>query len=146
MKVSTKGRYGLRVMMDLSASYGAGPVLVDAIARRQEISGKYLHVIMGGLRSAGLVRTARGRNGGYTLAKPPAAITALEVVSALEGRCAPVDCVGDASACARSGRCTARDLWCDVAAAIDGVLRGVTLADLSSKQQARTAAETAYSI
>jgi len=127
-------------MMDLAESYGVGPVFVEALAQRQAISGKYLHVIMGGLRSAGLIRAARGRNGGYALAKPPTAITALDVVAALEGRSAPVDCVGDATACPRAGQCTAHDLWCDVAAAIDGVLGGVTLADLASKQRAKRAA------
>ena len=146
MKVSTKGRYGLRVMMELAGAYGRGPLLVGTIAERQAISGKYIHVLMGGLRSAGLVRAARGRNGGYALAKDPGEISALEVVTALEGRFAPAGCVGDASACARSGRCAARDLWCAVAGAIDGVLGGVTLAQLAARQRALRSEPASYCI
>jgi Rrf2 family protein len=89
MKVSTRGRYGLRVMIELAAQYGNGPVLVDGIAKNQEISGKYIHVIVSGLRSAGLVRSVRGPNGGYELTRSPSRITALDVISALEGKSAP---------------------------------------------------------
>ena len=137
MKMSTRGRYGLRVMMELAKSYGEGPVLVDEIARAQGISGKYLHVLMGGLRSSGLILAARGRSGGYALAKKPSAITLLDVVSAMEGRTAPVDCVADRKVCPRSRRCAARDVWCDVATAIDGVLSSLTLEQFAARQKAK---------
>jgi len=84
MKVSTKGRYGLRVMMELALRAGQGPVLVGALAESQEISPKYIHVLMGSLKTAGLVRALRGPSGGYELARDPAGITLLEVISALE--------------------------------------------------------------
>ena len=135
--MSTKGRYGLRVMMDLASHYGQGPVPVEVIAKDQDISGKYIHVLVTSLRSAGLVRTSRGPSGGYELARKPTSITALDVISALEGRSAPVECVMDASTCPRAGQCVARDVWCDVAAAVDGVLSKLTLSQLSARQLAR---------
>lgn len=146
MRISTKGRYGLRVMMELASHYGQGPMAVDAIARNQDISGKYIHVIVTGLRSAGLVHTQRGPSGGYELAKEPSSITALDVISALEGRCVPVECVVDASACHRADRCAARDVWCDVASAVDGVLSAFTLEQLASKQRAKAEEPLSYCI
>jgi len=146
MKMSTKGRYGLRVMMELASHFGRGPMPVDAIARNQDISGKYIHQLVMGLRSAGLVRAVRGPCGGYELAKNPSSITALDVISALEGRSTPVECVADASACPRAGRCAARDVWCDVASAVDGVLSGLTLAQLSTRQHAKTDEPPSYCI
>lgn len=138
MKVSTKGRYGLRVMMELAARYGQGPVMVEDIARSQSLSGKYIHVIAGGLRTAGLIRAVRGPAGGYELARTPATITALDIVSALEGSLAPVDCVADACSCPRSSACVSREVWQDVATAVEGVLKGRTLEDLVRRQQAVT--------
>ncbi|MDY0003243.1 MAG: RrF2 family transcriptional regulator [Polyangia bacterium] len=146
MKVSTRGRYGLRVMMELAGNYGKGPMPVVAIAKNQDISGKYIHVIVMGLRSAGLVRTLRGPSGGYELARAPAEITALDVVAALEGRNAPVECVADEGSCPRTGRCAARDVWCDVASAIDGVLSALTLEQLAARQRAKAEEQPSYCI
>jgi Rrf2 family protein len=137
MKMSTRGRYGLRVMMALAARYGQGPVPVDTIARDQDLSGQYIHILFMGLRSAGLVRSVRGPSGGYELARDPTSITVLDVVSALEGRITPVECVADSGSCPRAGRCVARDVWCAVAAAIDGVLAGLTLGQLAARQRSR---------
>lgn len=133
-------------MMELSRHYGHGPVAVDVIARNQEISGKYIHVIATGLRAAGLVRAIRGPNGGYELTREPSAITALDVVSALEGKSAPVDCVADATSCPRSGQCAARDVWCEVASAVDGVLSGLTLEQLAARQRAKREEPATYYI
>lgn len=132
MRMSTRGRYGLRVMVDLAAHHGQGPVGVDAIAARQDVSANYIHVLAGTLRSALLIRTVRGHGGGYELALPPSRITALDVIKALEGRNAPVDCVEDAMRCSRSQRCPTRDVWCQVATAVDQVLAGLTLAQLAA--------------
>lgn len=137
MKISTRGRYGLRVMMELAGHYGRGPMPVDTIAGNQDISGKYIHLLVTALRSAGLVRTVRGPGGGYELARPPAEITALDVVTVLEGRSAPVECTVNSASCPRSGWCAARDVWCDVAAAIEGVLSALTLEQLAVRQRAR---------
>ena len=144
--MSTKGRYGLRVMMDLASHYGQGPIPVEVIARNQNISGKYIHVLVTALRSAGLVRTIRGPSGGYELARKPNAITALDVVSALEGKSAPVECVVDASSCPRAGRCAARDVWCAVDSAVDRVLSGLTLDQLSARQRAKQEEQLSYCI
>ncbi len=146
MKMSTKGRYGLRVMVELACHFGRGPVLVEDIAKNQEISGKYIHVLAAGLKSAGLVYAVRGPNGGYELTRSPANITALDVVSALEGKSTPVQCVADPSYCARSARCAAHDLWCEVAAAVDSVLSNLTLEQLAMRQRAKQEAPLTYHI
>ena len=137
MKVSTRGRYGLRVMIELAAQYGNGPVLVDGIAKNQEISGKYIHVIVSGLKSAGLVRSVRGPNGGYELTRSPSRITAFDVISALEGKSAPAHCVLDASSCPRSGSCASRDVWCQVASVVDVVLSTLSLEQIVKRQCAK---------
>jgi Rrf2 family protein len=137
MKLSTKGRYGLRVMMELAHHFGQGPLPVESIARNQDISGKYIHLLAMSLRSAGLVRAVRGPSGGYELTKSPSTITTLEIVAALEGKSDFVACVHDASFCSRAENCAARDLWCDVAASVDQVLAGTTLAELLTKQRAK---------
>ena len=146
MKVSTRGRYGLRVMIELAAQYGSGPVLVDGIAKNQEISGKYIHVIVSGLRSAGLVRSVRGPNGGYELTRSPSRITALDVISALEGQSAPAHCVLDASSCSRSGNCASRDVWCQVASVVDVVLSALTLEQLVKRQRSNHEEPMTYHI
>ncbi len=145
-KMSTKGRYGLRVTTELAGHYGRGPMAVDAIAKSQDVSGKYIHVLAMSLRSAGLVRTVRGPGGGYELARKPDSITALDVVSALEGSCAPVECVVDPTSCPRADWCAARDVWCDVASAVDAVLSGVTLERLSARQHAKKREPLGYCI
>jgi Rrf2 family protein len=146
MKISTKGRYGLRVMVELAARFGRGPVLVEDIAKSQGISSKYIHVLVAGLKSAGLVRAVRGPNGGYQLTRSPANITAQDVISALEGKSAPVPCVADSSFCPRADRCAARDVWCEVAAAVDGVLANITLEQLALQQHAKQEAPLTYHI
>jgi Rrf2 family protein len=146
MKMSTRGRYGLRVMMELAEHYGRGPMTVDSIAKRQDISAKYIHVLVMGLRSAGLIRSVRGPSGGYELARSPASITALDVLAAIEGRNAPVECVIDAAFCPRSTRCVARDVWCQVASAVDGVLSALTLEQLAARQCAKADGAADYCI
>lgn len=146
MKISTKGRYGLRAMMELANHYGQGPMPVETIARNQDISGKYIHIIVMDLRSAGLVRSVRGPNGGYELAKTPTAITVLDVISALEGKCIPVECVADTAFCSRAGHCAARDVWCDVASAVDEILSALTLEQLAAKQRSKDEQPPSYHI
>jgi Rrf2 family protein len=133
-------------MMELASNHGKRATTIEVIARNQGISGKYIHFLMTGLKSAGLVRTIRGPNGGFQLAKDPSKISALDVVSVLEGWKAPVECVENAKACPRSSRCAARELWQDVASAIDGALSSRTLADLSSKQRALLTESADYNI
>jgi Rrf2 family cysteine metabolism transcriptional repressor len=146
MKMSTKGRYGLRVMMELASHFGRGPLLVADIAKNQSISGKYIHVLVANLKSSGLVRAVRGPSGGYKLTRNPSLITALEVVSALEGKSAPVECVVDASSCPRADLCAARDMWCEVASAVDGVLANLTLEQLARNQCTKQNESATYNI
>lgn len=133
-------------MIELAANSGNGPVMVETIAKRQQISAKYIHVLMAGLKSAGLIRSTRGPAGGYELSRSPTEITALEVVRALEGDLSPVDCVVDSGACVRSGQCPTRDMWCEVAVAVDKVLAGYTIADLARKQADKAENSAAYTI
>lgn len=146
MRMSTKGRYGLRLMMELASGYGSGPMLAEVIAKKQALSGKYIHLLANGLRATGLIRAIRGPSGGYALARPPSAITALDVITALEGSNAPLECVEDPSLCDRAGACAARDLWCEVAVAMDNVLSKVTLEQLVARQQAKLNKGVTYDI
>ncbi|PKN46422.1 MAG: Rrf2 family transcriptional regulator [Deltaproteobacteria bacterium HGW-Deltaproteobacteria-17] len=146
MRVSTKGRYGLRIMLELALRHGQGPVLVDLIERSQGISGKYIHQLMPGLRHAGLVRTVRGPHGGYELARSPDEITVLEIITLLEGPPVPVDCVTRPDVCGRTGDCVTHELWSEVAAAIEGVLSRTTLGTLCRRQRERGQEPLSFSI
>lgn len=135
MKMSTKGRYGLRLMVSLASHYGEGPVPVDTVAQEQGVSANYIHVLMGTMKVAGLVRSVRGPNGGYELARKPAEITAFDVVSVLEGDTVPVECVAEPGTCPRAASCPTRDVWCQVASSVDGVLKSMTLQNLVEHQR-----------
>ena len=111
MRLSTKGRYGARLMLELALNYGNGPVLLKDIARRQEISEGYLEHLLPPLKAAGLVNSRRGPHGGYMLAKTPSEITLREVVQVLEGSLSPAECVDTPSVCQRVHSGVARDIW-----------------------------------
>lgn len=146
MKISTKGRYGLRVMMELASRFGQGPVLVGTIATNQDISPNYIHNLVGGLQAAGLVRAVRGPTGGYQLTRDPSKISALDVVEALEGPTSPVACVADGQFCSRSPRCATRDVWRDLGAAMENVLSNITLAELAERQRRKVEEALTYHI
>ncbi|MCU0664093.1 MAG: Rrf2 family transcriptional regulator [Myxococcota bacterium] len=129
LKVSTKGRYGLRAMMDLAQHYGQGPVMMSDISRSQGLSRKYLHALLTSLREAGLVHSVLGAKGGYYLAKPPLEIRVREIVEALEGPISVVDCVTKADKCGKLDSCAARLVWTNLTAVITKALDGVTLDD-----------------
>ena len=132
LKLSTKGRYGLRAMIDLAKSYDGNPVpiMMSDIAARQELSRKYLHALLTPLKNAGLVRSTRGAKGGYFLARPPAEITIKEILAALEGELNIVDCIADGANCSRASNCLARGVWKDLNDAIARLLDNVTLHSL----------------
>ena len=134
MKLSTKIRYGARAMLELATHYGEGPIELREIARRQDISIKYLEQVMIPLRTAGLVKSVRGAKGGYVLAKPPSGISLDDVVNTLEGPLYLVDCVGDPKACRRSSRCVTRDVWKDVSQALHAVLKSMTLEEMARRR------------
>ena len=130
MKLSTKGQYGARVMVDLATHYGEGPIPLRDIAKRQELSERYLEHLMLSLKAAGLVRSSRGAHGGFILARVPSQVKVSEVIQVLEGSMAPVHCVDDPNDCGRSSFCVTRDVWVKMKEAIVGVLESLTLQDL----------------
>ncbi len=142
MKGSAKGRYGLQFMVDLALQAGRGPVLVDTVAERQALPPKFLRVLLGGLKSAGLVKVQRGPSGGCELARHPSHISALQVLEALEGRLGSAGLPPDATHSARA----VRELWTRSTEAARDVLRSTTLADLAARQQALEVDSQGYSI
>lgn len=138
MKISTKGRYGWRILLDL-ALYGETPRLMREIAASQGISEKYISRLMNPLNKAGFVRSIRGVKGGFVLAKNPADITLLAVVEAMEGRVAVVECVTDKAFCAKSNDCLACEMWTGLSAEIRQAMAKVTLADLTAAERFRQA-------
>ena len=135
MKLSTRARYGARAMLELALHYGEGPVLVKDIAKRQEISRRYLEHLIVSLQAARLVETIRGKKGGCILAKPPSEIKIGEIVEALEGSMAPVNCVDDDKLCPRTKLCVSRDIWIKMKEAIVNVLNSITLEDMVKWQK-----------
>jgi len=135
IRLSTKGRYGTRAMLELALSRDNGPVLLKEIAGRQGISIKYLEQIMPSLKSAGLVNSARGASGGYFLARPSNSINIREIVEALEGPVKLTDCVGDDDICPDARLCVTRDLWDEVSGSISKLLGSRTLEDLAEKHR-----------
>lgn len=135
MKLSTRGQYGTRALLELALHQGEGPVLLRDIAQRQQISLQYLEHLISPLIAGGVVRSTRGARGGVSLARAPEEIRLSEVVRLLEGSSAPVECVDNPEACNRSELCVTRDIWDELKQAIDGVLESTTLKDLVERQK-----------
>ena len=137
MKLSTRGRYGLRAMIDMAQNQDSGPVVARTIAERQGISERYLEQLMVPLKRAGLVKSIRGSQGGYILGGDPEKITAGDIIRVLEGPIAPVECVAetDPESCRRQEHCITRVLWTQVRNAIALVLDSYSLADLARESQ-----------
>jgi len=135
MKLSTRGRYGTRALLDLALHGGKEPVPLKEIAQRQQISLLYLEHLITPLVAAGMIRSTRGARGGVCLARSLEEIKLSEVVGLLEGSIAPVDCVNDPKACPRSELCVTRDIWVELKEAMDGVLESKTLRDLVEMQK-----------
>ena len=136
MMISTKGRYALRIMVDVAQHDGEMPVSVREIAQRQDISGKYMEQIISVLTRSGLLRSIRGAQGGYHLAKSPEQITVGMILRAAEGSLAPVSCLDeDINHCEHAGRCTTLTIWQQLKDAIDNVVDNTTLADLIEEQK-----------
>ncbi|MNZ82086.1 HTH-type transcriptional regulator CymR [compost metagenome] len=125
MKISTKGRYGLTIMMELAAKYGEGPISLKSIAERNQLSEHYLEQLVAPLRNAGLVKSVRGAYGGYILSKEPEEITSGDIIRILEGPISPVDFTEEDDP-------AKRQLWLRIRDSIAEVLDSTTLADLIS--------------
>lgn len=137
MRISTKGDYGVRAMLELARRYGEGLVPGREIALSQGIPESYLDQLLTILSKARLLRSARGPQGGHSLAQPPDKIKLSDVVIALEGSAAPVTCVADPDDCELEGSCVLREVWQQIEEATLGILASITLDDLVKRQQAR---------
>src|SRR5213592_207285 len=111
MKISMKGDYGLRALVDLADHFGEGPVQSKEIADRQDIPEPYLDQLLTVLRKAGYIRSRRGPQGGHALAKAPAEISMGDVITTLEGSIAPVGCLDGTMDCSLSGKCGQQEIW-----------------------------------
>lgn len=140
MRISTKGRYALRLMLDVAANDSEGYVSLRDAAARQQISVKYLEQIAGILARAGLLQSGRGAQGGYRLTRPPEQYTAGDILRLTEGELAPVDCLkhpGPECLCVRSGECATLTFWSGLYAVVNDYTDRYTLADLLAKQPFR---------
>ncbi len=141
MKFSTKSRYGTRLMLDMAMHYNQGPVQLGDIAKRQEISVKYLEQIIIPLKRERYVRSVRGPKGGHILAKPPEEITVGEIVALLERGDTLTECSDNPLVCGRADRCPTRYVWKEAARAMFERLSAITLADLMAIGEADEASQ-----
>jgi len=129
IRVSTKGRYGTRLMLNLARHYNSGnkAVILRSVAEEEEISIRYLEQIIISLKIYKLVKSIRGAGGGYTLARKPSEITICQILEALEGSCGLVDCVEDKDYCSRLPSCAAHEIWKEASQILKGYFERVTL-------------------
>ena len=146
IRISTKGRYGTRFMLELAIHYGNGPILLKDIARRQEISEGYLQHIVDALKGAGLVLSSRVGHGGYTLAKPPDQISLRDILGILEGSISLVECIDNADVCDRSTCCVVRDVWKNVSDTFSQSLDRVTLQKMVTQKKEKESSALLYEI
>ncbi|SHK05416.1 RrF2 family transcriptional regulator [Tepidibacter formicigenes] len=131
MKLSTKGRYGLKAMFQLALNESKGPVPLKYIAQRQNLSDQYLEQIFSSLRKAGLVKSIRGAQGGYLLSRDASKITVGDIIRVLEGPVAPSDCVlDDESDCKKSGHCVTQVVWEKIKESVESVIDSITLQNM----------------
>ncbi len=133
MKITTKGRYGLRIMTDLALYGHECCVSIKDIAEREHLSEKYLEQIINLLSKGNLVKSVRGAKGGYHLTKPPEEITVEDILTATEGSLAPVECAADNDCCENYCDCVTSFIWTQIYDAVIGVVRNITLNDLAKR-------------
>lgn len=143
MRVSTKGDYGIRALVELAHHHGAGPVQSAEIARRQCIPEPYLDQLLTTLRRAGFIRSVRGPQGGHALVRDPADIRLCQVIEALEGTLSPIGWLDDDS-CTNPGKNAQREVWERVRQATVEILTGVSIADLAEKERESAEAPRYY--
>lgn len=130
MKISTKGRYGVRFLLDVALHQQDGAVALKEVAKRQQISEKYLWQVVTPLKAAGLVEAERGAHGGYRLARPPSALSIREVLGVLEGDMDLVACATNKASCDRGDFCVVQELWAKLSATLAEAMEAVSLEDL----------------
>lgn len=146
MKLSTKGRYGLRAVLDLALNSGSEAVALSAVAQRQNISISYLEQLVAKLKKAGIVDSIRGAQGGYVLARPTIEITVGDILRALEGDLNPVDCAeitGRESSCSGADLCVTKYVWKRISDSINDAVDTITLAELVDESKAVRSAKGA---
>lgn len=141
MKLSTRSRYGTRLMLDMAQHYNQGPIQLGDIAKRQDVSVKYLEQIIIPLKKAHYIESVRGPKGGHILTRPPEEITLGEIVALLEEGTSLVECSDHAEVCQRADSCPTRLIWKEAAEAMFERLQAITLADLVNKAQAMNSKE-----
>jgi Rrf2 family protein len=141
MKLSTRGRYATRLMLDLALHYDEGFVLLKDVAARQEISKKYLGQLVALLKRAGLVASSRGAHGGYRLARAPRKIHLGDVIRTAEGDLGLVECVFSPEVCDRNASCVARDVWALMSSNVIDLLDSITLQDMIERHRQKQTQE-----
>ena len=137
MKISTKGRYALRLMLDLAMNHTGNFIPLKSVAQRQNISDKYLEQIIHLLSKGGFVQSARGAQGGYRLTREPQNYTVGEILRLVEGSLVPVACLECGARCDQVSNCMTIDLYKEMQKAIDDIVDGTTLTDLIERHQAK---------
>lgn len=139
MKISTKGRYALRLMLDLAINHTGNFIPLKAVSQRQDISDKYLEQIVHLLSKGGLVQSARGAQGGYRLTREPGKYTVGEILRLVEGSLVPVACLECGANCEHTDTCMTIDLYKKMQKAIDDIVDGTTLVDLIKEHEVKMA-------
>lgn len=146
MRITYKGDYALKTILDLAVHYGAGPVTIHELAQRADTPIKFLEQILLDLKRGGFVESSRGKLGGYILAKPPGKIKLGEVIRYIDGPIEPILCTGDKySGCKDLYSCVYRNIWKDVAKATSDIIDEVNFEDLANRVKTQ-AATTVYQI
>lgn len=142
MKISTRGRYALRIMLDLAIHNTGEYIPLKIIAERQEISGKYLEQIIPTLSKAGLVSSTRGSQGGYRISTHPEECTVGTIIRCLEGSLSPVSCAEDEDCCDRVEKCVTIEVWQQIKNAVDDVVDNITLRQLMDRYHQKIGSNT----
>ena len=134
MRLSMRGDYGLRALLELARHYGERPVQSGDIAARQAIPEPYLDHLLTVLRKGGIIKSTRGPQGGHTLLRAPDELTLGEAIAILEGSVSVMGCVDDPAACSLASNCVLRDVWRQIGELTRGVLETTTIAELARRQ------------
>jgi len=143
MRLSTRGQYGTRALLELALQDVEEPVPLRDIAHKQQIPLQYLEHLVTPLISAGILRSIRGAKGGFLLAKTPEEIKLSSVIQILEGPISPTECVNNPAICNRSSSCATREVWDELKRAMVGVLESTTLHDLAERHRKKKKEESA---
>ncbi len=146
MRISTKVRYALRATVELALHWGQGPIMAETIARRQELSRKYLESLLLALKNGRVLSSVRGVGGGWTLARPPGEITVEDVYRAVEGNIVLLECVENPDSCSHIKACPTHEFWEDLTHVVVDKMRSVTILALAEHAREKSMREYMYYI